>query len=49
MILKLSKSICDRVLWIEDGAVRAIGAASEVIPLYRAAIDKKPVVFAKIA
>jgi lipopolysaccharide transport system ATP-binding protein len=47
--LKTLETICDRVLWIEDGAVRAVGAANEVIPLYRAAIEKKPVVFAKIA
>ena len=41
------EAICDRVLWIEDGVVRAVGSANEVIP-YREAIEK-PVVFAKIA
>ncbi len=50
MISKPSKAICDRVIWIEDGVVRGVGAAKEVIPLYREAIEDKPrVAFAEIS
>jgi lipopolysaccharide transport system ATP-binding protein len=38
------EAICDRVLWIEDGVVRGVGAPKEVIPLYREALEDKPVV-----
>jgi lipopolysaccharide transport system ATP-binding protein len=34
--------LCDRVLWIEDGAVRELGPASEVIASYRETIDAMP-------
>jgi lipopolysaccharide transport system ATP-binding protein len=47
--LKTLEAICDRVLWIEDGVVCAVGSASDVIPLYREAIEKKPVAFAEIS
>ncbi|QBR70424.1 ABC transporter [Beijerinckiaceae bacterium] len=36
------ESLCDRVLWIEDGAVRDLGAASHVIAAYRETIEGKP-------
>ncbi|MCL2453296.1 MAG: ABC transporter ATP-binding protein [Alphaproteobacteria bacterium] len=36
------ESICDRVLWIEEGRVRDIGPAKEVIDLYRDFMEAKP-------
>jgi lipopolysaccharide transport system ATP-binding protein len=41
--LEAMQTICDRVLWIEDGVVRSMGAPKEVIARYREAIDDKPV------
>jgi lipopolysaccharide transport system ATP-binding protein len=41
--LESLQALCDRVIWIEDGVVRRMGAAKEVIPLYRQAIEDKPV------
>jgi lipopolysaccharide transport system ATP-binding protein len=40
--LETLASICDRVLWIEDGMVRGVGAAREIISLYRDAVEDKP-------
>lgn len=40
--LELLQALCDRVLWIEDGAVRGIGPAKEIIALYREAVEDKP-------
>jgi lipopolysaccharide transport system ATP-binding protein len=42
--LQTLDAICDRVLWIEDGRVRCVGAAKDVIALYREPIEDKPVV-----
>ena len=39
--LDMLESLCDRVIWIEDGIARAIGPAGEVIAAYRAAIGSK--------
>jgi lipopolysaccharide transport system ATP-binding protein len=39
--LDMLESLCDRVIWIEDGIARAIGPAGEVIAAYRAAISGK--------
>lgn len=33
-------TLCDRVLWIEDGAVRELGAAENVIAGYRESLDE---------
>jgi lipopolysaccharide transport system ATP-binding protein len=41
--LETLQTICDRVIWIEDGEVRAMGAPKDVIARYREAIDGKPV------
>jgi lipopolysaccharide transport system ATP-binding protein len=41
--LEAMQTICDRVLWIEDGVVRSMGAPKDVIARYREAIDDKPV------
>ncbi len=41
--LETVQSICDRVIWIEDGVVRRIGLPRDVIARYREAIDDKPV------
>jgi lipopolysaccharide transport system ATP-binding protein len=40
--LETLESICDRVIWIEDGVVRGVGAPREIIPLYLGAIEDKP-------
>jgi len=40
--LESLQALCDRVLWIEDGAVRGIGPAKEIIALYREAVEDKP-------
>jgi lipopolysaccharide transport system ATP-binding protein len=34
--------LCDRVIWIEDGVVHAMGPAREVISDYREALEDKP-------
>ena len=34
--------LCDRVIWIEDGVVHAMGPATEVISDYREALEDKP-------
>jgi lipopolysaccharide transport system ATP-binding protein len=48
--LQTLEAICDRVLWIEDGRVRGVGAPKEVIALYREAIEDKPAAaFAEIS
>jgi lipopolysaccharide transport system ATP-binding protein len=48
--LQTLEAICDRVLWIEDGRVRCVGAAKDVIALYREAIEDKPAAaFAEIS
>ncbi len=39
--LDMLESLCDRVIWIEDGIARAIGPAGEVIAAYRASIGSK--------
>jgi lipopolysaccharide transport system ATP-binding protein len=39
--LDMLESLCDRVIWIEDGIARAIGPAGEVIAAYRAATGSK--------
>ncbi|MEJ0095990.1 MAG: ABC transporter ATP-binding protein [Methylocella sp.] len=39
--LEALATICDRVIWIEDGAVREFGAPKEVIADYRTAIEGK--------
>ncbi|HUI20151.1 MAG TPA: ABC transporter ATP-binding protein [Methylocella sp.] len=36
------ESLCDRVIWIEEGAVHGIGPAKEVISGYREMIEDKP-------
>jgi lipopolysaccharide transport system ATP-binding protein len=40
--LETLRTLCDRVLWIEDGAVRDLGPASDVIASYRETIEAKP-------
>ena len=40
--LETLRTLCDRVIWIEDGVVRGAGAAKEIISLYREAIEDKP-------
>ena len=42
--LQTLEALCDRVIWIEDGMVRGAGAPKEIIPLYRDALEDKPVV-----
>jgi lipopolysaccharide transport system ATP-binding protein len=41
--LETLQTICDRVIWIEDGGVRGMGAPKDVIARYLEAIDGKPV------
>jgi lipopolysaccharide transport system ATP-binding protein len=41
--LDLLESLCDRVIWIEDGLVQAIGPAKDVLASYREARDGRPV------
>ncbi|MGH6857626.1 MAG: ABC transporter ATP-binding protein, partial [Methylocella sp.] len=41
--LETLQEICDRVIWIEDGGVQAMGAAKDVIARYREAMDGRPV------
>ncbi len=41
--LETLETICDRVIWIEDGGVHGMGAAKDVIARYREAIDGTPV------
>ena len=41
--LETLKAICDRVIWIEDGVVRSMGAPKDVIARYREVIDGTPV------
>jgi lipopolysaccharide transport system ATP-binding protein len=41
--LETLQTICDRVIWIEDGGLRGMGAPKDVIARYREAIDSKPV------
>jgi lipopolysaccharide transport system ATP-binding protein len=41
--LETVQTICDRVIWIEDGVVQGIGLPRDVIARYREAIDVKPV------
>ncbi|HTV33753.1 MAG TPA: ABC transporter ATP-binding protein [Methylocella sp.] len=36
------ESICDRVLWLEEGRVCCVGPAKDVIALYREAMGEKP-------
>jgi ABC-type polysaccharide/polyol phosphate transport system ATPase subunit len=36
----LSK-ICERVLWLEDGQIEALGAADEVLEAYKAAVERQ--------
>ena len=35
------ESLCDRVLWIEDGVVRGLGPSREVIARYRGALEDR--------
>ncbi len=39
--LEALATICDRVIWIDDGAVRELGASKDVIADYRIAIETK--------
>jgi len=39
------KQLCDRVVWIEDGCVRAEGDVGEVLDRYRQHIDSTPRIF----
>jgi lipopolysaccharide transport system ATP-binding protein len=39
--LNMLSSLCDRVIWIEDGIARGIGPAEEIIDSYRATIDSR--------
>jgi lipopolysaccharide transport system ATP-binding protein len=41
--LNLLSSICDRVIWIEDGIARGIGPAEEIIDPYRAAVAARKI------
>jgi lipopolysaccharide transport system ATP-binding protein len=41
--LEMLKSLCDRAIWIEEGRVKGIGPAKEVIAGYREAIEGTPV------
>jgi lipopolysaccharide transport system ATP-binding protein len=41
--LEMLELLCDRVIWIEDGLVRGIGSAKEVIASYREARKRTPV------
>jgi len=41
--LETLQTICDRVIWIEDGMVRSMGAPKDVIARYCEAIDGTPV------
>ena len=34
------EKMCDEVLWLDKGSVRAYGPAAEVIPRYRASVDE---------
>jgi ABC-type multidrug transport system ATPase subunit len=36
-VLTSIEEFCDRALWMEDGAVRLVGPAAEVVEAYRAA------------
>lgn len=33
---KLAESLCSRLIWIENGQIRAIGDASSILPVYQA-------------
>ncbi len=39
--LEMLSTLCDRVIWIDDGAVRELGSSEEVIAGYRDAIEGK--------
>jgi homopolymeric O-antigen transport system ATP-binding protein len=39
--LEMLDSLCDRVIWIEDGVARGMGPAAEILAAYRAAIGSK--------
>ena len=41
--LETLQTICDRVIWIDDGVVQSMGAPKDVIARYREAIDGNPV------
>jgi lipopolysaccharide transport system ATP-binding protein len=41
--LETLATICDRVIWIEDGVVQSMGTPKDVIARYRDAIDGTPV------
>ena len=45
--LETLRAICDRVIWIDDGVVRSMGAAKDVIARYREAIEGRPVAGAR--
>jgi lipopolysaccharide transport system ATP-binding protein len=34
------ETLCDRLVWIEDGMVRAIGTPSDLIPEYREVMER---------
>ncbi|SFK18738.1 ABC transporter ATP-binding protein [Methylocapsa palsarum] len=40
--LELLASICDRVVWIDDGVLREIGPPRQVIASYRESVEGKP-------
>jgi lipopolysaccharide transport system ATP-binding protein len=40
--LELLASICDRVLWVDDGVLREIGPPRQVINSYRESVEGKP-------
>ena len=41
--LETLQTICDRVIWIEDGVVQGMGTAKDVTARYREAIEGRPV------
>jgi len=38
------KSMCDDVLWLDRGSLRAYGPAAEIVPMYEASIGEEPTV-----
>ncbi len=39
--LEMLSTLCDRVIWIDDGAVRELGRPEEVVAGYRHAIEDR--------
>ncbi|MGD8441448.1 MAG: ABC transporter ATP-binding protein [Holophagae bacterium] len=42
--LEAIEEMCDEVLWLDTGLVRAFGSAGDVVPAYRASVSEGPVV-----